>query len=85
MGIFTRAVRTAINSAHKHEPQVEYASDSDEAGAPGGGAPGAVGGGAPGAVGGGARTAHVDNLPHGITDTRLKTLAGDHVQVILVY
>ncbi|XP_045540192.1 serine/arginine repetitive matrix protein 1-like isoform X2 [Papilio machaon] len=81
MGIFTRAVRTAINSAHKHEPQVEYASDSDEAGAVGGGAPGAVGGGA---AGGGARTAHVDNLPHGITDTRLKTLAGDHVQNLVL-
>ncbi|XP_013168778.1 PREDICTED: serine/arginine repetitive matrix protein 1-like isoform X2 [Papilio xuthus] len=82
MGIFTRAVRTALHAPH-HEPQVEYASDSDEsAGGGAGGAPPPHS--PPTRTPRTARTAHVHNLPHGITDTRLKTLAGDHVQNLIL-
>ncbi|XP_068624076.1 neurofilament heavy polypeptide-like isoform X2 [Battus philenor] len=69
-GIFSRAVRTALGAERarlvgkREEPQLEFGSDSEEEAPP------------PPA----GNTAHVDNLPHGITDTRLKTLAGDDVQ-----
>lgn len=71
-GIFSRAVRIAINDKitkkQEPEPQIDYGSDSDidedtllneEIG----------------------NVAAVDNLPHGMTDTRLRTLAGNDVQV----
>ncbi|CAK1589422.1 unnamed protein product [Parnassius mnemosyne] len=77
-GIFSRAVRTAIGpdrtallAKRSDEPEVEYASDSDDD------APTR-----PAAAAG--KLAHVDNLPHGITDTRLRTLAGDHVQSLIL-
>lgn len=69
LAIFSRAVRTALGDgrARRDAPCVEYdsASDDDER-----------------ALGAdmGAR-ALVANLPHGMTDTRLKTLAGSDVQV----
>ncbi|XP_063833990.1 BAG domain-containing protein Samui-like [Ostrinia nubilalis] len=72
-GIFSRAVRTAIGSdtrivIKKHEePHVEFESDSDldEDKL------------LDEEVG---NVADVTNLPHGMTDTRLKTLAGNDVQ-----
>ncbi|XP_048007192.1 RNA-binding protein 33 isoform X2 [Leguminivora glycinivorella] len=74
-GIFSRAVRTAIGSdkprivLKRDEPEVEYESGSDD-----------------------DRlleeesglVADVSNLPHGITDTRLKTLAGSEVQSLIL-
>lgn len=77
-GIFSRAVRIAINDkmplpattkSRQDEPQIEYESDSevdeDELLNEETG-----------------NVAMVDNLPHGMTDTRLRTLAGNDVQVI---
>ncbi|KAM3957239.1 uncharacterized protein ACR2FA_008798 [Aphomia sociella] len=70
-GIFSRAVRTAIGSdkprivvKKQEEPQIEYNSDSDID--------------EDRLLGG--NVAVVTNLPDGITDTRLKTLAGGDVQ-----
>ncbi|XP_063544787.1 titin-like isoform X2 [Cydia strobilella] len=74
-GIFSRAVRTAIGTdkprivVQRDEPEIEYESGSDD-----------------------DRllqehsglVADVSNLPHGITDTRLKTLAGSDVQSLIL-
>ncbi|XP_063391633.1 serine/arginine repetitive matrix protein 1-like [Cydia fagiglandana] len=74
-GIFSRAVRTAIGTdkprivVKREEPEIEYESGSDD-----------------------ERlldedsglVASVTNLPHGITDTRLKTLAGSDVQSLIL-
>lgn len=87
-GIFNRAFKTAIgtdrvaatkrkivkNVTRKsvvNEPQIEYESGSDEEKEK-----------VEREVG---LNAHVTNLPHGMTDTRLKTLAGDHVQVMCAF
>lgn len=89
-GIFSRAVRTAIGhdprphppggavtpAAATPDPQLEYGTDSDSEG-------GGVGVGVAGVAA--RRVAAVANLPHGITDTRLRTLAGNLLQVILAF
>ncbi|CAH4032253.1 unnamed protein product [Pieris brassicae] len=86
-GIFNRAFKTAVGSdkigdrkrardvarvfgavERDDEPKVEYESGSDEED--------------PREEAG--STAAVGNLPHGITDTRLKTLAGEHVQSLIL-
>lgn len=73
-GIFSRAVRTAIGTENtrivinkKDEPQVQFESDSDLD--------------EDTLLEDSGNTASVANLPHGMTDTRLKTLAGNEVQV----
>lgn len=84
-GIFSRAVRTAIGAAgaagaagadsarvvlKKDEPQIQFESDSeiDE----------------DSLLEESGIVATVANLPHGMTDTRLKTLAGTELQVIMI-
>ncbi|XP_022126939.2 microtubule-associated protein futsch isoform X2 [Pieris rapae] len=89
-GIFNRAFKTAVGSdkidgrkrardvrrvvgtvgavERDDEPKVEYESGSDEENL----------------QQKTGSTAAVRNLPHGITDTRLKTLAGDHVQSLIL-
>ncbi|KAJ8708852.1 hypothetical protein PYW08_010234 [Mythimna loreyi] len=75
-GIFSRAVRTAIGTENtrivikKDEPQVQFESDSeiDE----------------DTLLEDSGNIATVANLPHGMTDTRLKTLAGSEVQNLIL-
>ncbi|XP_047519420.1 uncharacterized protein LOC125059174 isoform X2 [Pieris napi] len=86
-GIFNRAFKTAVGSdriddrkrardvrkvvgavERDDEPKVEYESGSDEENL----------------QKEAGLTAAVGNLPHGITDTRLKTLAGEHVQSLIL-
>ncbi|XP_041971476.1 titin-like isoform X2 [Aricia agestis] len=66
-GIFSRAVTAIVDV--KNEPQVEYDSGSDDDNSP-------AGKKSPVAK----HVALVTNLPHGMTDTRLTTLAGNEVQ-----
>lgn len=74
-GIFSRAVRTAIGGENtrivikKDEPQIQFESDSDID--------------EDSLLEDSGNIATVMNLPHGMTDTRLKTLAGNDVQVTL--
>ncbi|PZC83194.1 hypothetical protein B5X24_HaOG208285 [Helicoverpa armigera] len=75
-GIFSRAVRTAIGTEStrivikKEEPQVQFESDSeiDEESL----------------LEDTGNIATVSNLPHGMTDTRLKTLAGNEIQNLVL-
>ncbi|KAJ8708498.1 hypothetical protein PYW07_010623 [Mythimna separata] len=75
-GIFSRAVRTAIGTENtrivikKDEPQIQFESDSeiDE----------------DTLLEDSGNIATVANLPHGMTDTRLKTLAGNEVQNLIL-
>ncbi|KAG6451737.1 hypothetical protein O3G_MSEX007312 [Manduca sexta] len=69
LGIFSRAVRTAVRGTD--EPRVELAEDDDELPAKGARLPTSA-------------IAAVMNLPPGITDTRLKTLAGNDVQSLIL-
>ncbi|XP_061705656.1 serine/arginine repetitive matrix protein 1-like [Cydia pomonella] len=74
-GIFSRAVRTAIGSdkprivLKRDEPEIEYDSGSDDERL---------------LDQHGGLVAAVSNLPHGMTDTRLKTLAGSDVQSLIL-
>ncbi|XP_022837366.1 LOW QUALITY PROTEIN: titin-like [Spodoptera litura] len=74
-GIFSRAVRTAINpdprpaqTTQSREPAVHVDEDSEDEDE----------------VQSSASTARVSNLPPGITDTRLRTLAGNELQSLIL-